>query len=112
MTYSLTVFLTDASQGLLSAGQLVALTLLKTVIALEVLLPIALYVAVMLGMGRLYNDSEMDALRAAGMGELQIVMPMLRLALILAILVGLLSAFIRSEEHTSELQSLIRISYV
>lgn len=95
MTYSLTVFLTDASQGLLSAGQLVALTLLKTTIALEVLLPIALYVAVMLAMGRLYNDSEMDALRAAGMGELQIVMPMLRLALILAVLVGMLSAFIR-----------------
>lgn len=95
MTYSLTVFLTDASQGLLSAGQIAALTLLKSVIALEVLLPIALYVAVMLGMGRLYNDSEMDALRAAGMGELQIVMPMLRLALILAILVGLLSSLVR-----------------
>jgi len=95
MTYSLTVFLTDASQGLLSAGQIATLTLLKSAIALEVLLPIALYVAVMLAMGRLYNDSEMDALRAAGMGELQIVMPMLRVALILAIVVGLLSSLVR-----------------
>ncbi|MDX2298140.1 MAG: LPS export ABC transporter permease LptF [Xanthomonadaceae bacterium] len=95
MTYSLTVFLTDASEGLLGAGQVAALTLLKTVIALEVLLPIGLYVAVMLGMGRLYNDSEMDAVRAAGMGEAQILMPILRLALLLALLVALLSMVVR-----------------
>lgn len=95
MTYSLTVFLTDASQGLLGAGQVAMLTLFKTVIALEVLLPIALYVAVMMGMGRLYNDSEMDALRAAGMGEARILMPILRLALVLALLVGMLSMVVR-----------------
>lgn len=101
MTYSLTVFLTDASEGLLGAGQVARLTVLKTVIALEVLLPIALYVAVMLGMGRLYSDSEMDALRAAGMGELQILMPILRLALILAVLVGVLSTVLRPLVYNS-----------
>lgn len=95
MTYSLTVFLTDASQGLLSPAQVAVLTGLKTVIALEVLLPIALYVAVMVGMGRLYNDSEMDAIRAAGMGEARIVMPMLRVAMVLALLVGILSLVVR-----------------
>src|SRR3546814_16305026 len=70
-------------------------TLFRSVIALEVLLPIALYVAVVLGMGRLYSDSEMDFLRAAGLGEIQILIPILRLALLLALLVGVLSTVVR-----------------
>lgn len=95
MTYSLTVFLTDASQGLLGAGQIATLTVYKTLIALEVLLPIALYVAIILGMGRLYSDSEMDAVRAAGLGEARMLLPVLRLAALLALLVGLLSVWVR-----------------
>src|SRR3546814_19304720 len=70
-------------------------TLFRSVIALEVLLPIALYVAVVLGMGRLYSDSEMDFLRAAGLGEIQLLIPLLRLALLLALLVGVLSTVVR-----------------
>src|SRR3546814_7434775 len=101
LAYTLSLFLASAGDGVLSAGQVVTLSLLKTVIALEVLLPIALYVAVVLGMGRLYSDSEMDFLCAAGLGEIQILIPILRLALLLALLVGVLST--RSEEHTSEL---------
>src|SRR3546814_10900782 len=70
-------------------------TLFRSVIALEVLWPIALYVAVVLGMGRLYSDSEMDFLRAAGLGEIQILIPILRLAMLLALLVGVLSTVVR-----------------
>src|SRR3546814_1123615 len=70
-------------------------TLFRSVIALEVLLPIALYVAVVLGMGRLYSDSEMDSLRAAGLGEIQLLIPILRLALLLALLVGVLLTVVR-----------------
>src|SRR3546814_13155267 len=81
LAYTLSLCLASAGDGVLSAGQVVTLSLLKTVIALEVLLPIALYVAVVLGMGRLYSDSEMDFLRAAGLGEIQILIPILRLAL-------------------------------
>src|SRR3546814_5117408 len=51
LAYTLSLFLASAGDGVLSAGQVVTLSLLKTVIALEVLLPIALYVAVVLGMG-------------------------------------------------------------
>lgn len=93
--YTLSLFLASAGDGALSAGQVVTLSLLKTIIALEVLLPIALYVAVVLGMGRLYSDSEMDSLRAAGLGEVQILIPILRLALLLALLVGVLSTLVR-----------------
>jgi lipopolysaccharide export system permease protein len=95
MTYSLSVFLSDAGQGLLGPQQVVYLTAFKTLIALEVLLPIALYVGVVLGIGRLYQDAEMDALRAGGVGQLQILAPLLRVAILLALLVGMLSIVIR-----------------
>lgn len=104
MTYSLSIFLSDAGQGLLGPQQVVLLTAYKTVIALEVLLPIALYVGVVLGIGRLYQDSEMDALRAGGIGQLQILGPLLQVAIPLALLVGLLSILIRPMVYTSMYQ--------
>jgi lipopolysaccharide export system permease protein len=101
-TYSLGAFLTDASSGLISPAQVAVLTGLKTLIALEVLLPIGLYVAILIGMGRLYTDSEMDALRAAGIGEMRLLTPLLRLAILLAVLVALLSVAVRPwAYHTS-----------
>ena len=95
LTYSLTVFLTDASSGLLGGEDVARLTFLKSVVAMEVLLPSALFVAVVLAMGRLYSDSEMAAIRAAGLSELRMLRPIFRLALFVAILVGLMSTVVR-----------------
>ena len=95
LTFSLTRFLADASSGLLNASEVIHLTALKGLIALEVLLPIALYVAVILGLGRLYGDSEMDALRAGGVSEKRLLRPILSLAVLLAIAVGVLSLAVR-----------------
>ncbi len=95
LTYSLTVFLTDASSGLLGGSDVARLTFLKSMVALEVLLPSALFVAVVMAMGRLYSDSEMAALRAAGVSEFRMLRPIFRLALFVAILVGLMSTVIR-----------------
>ncbi len=95
LTFSLSRFLTDASGGLLTGDEVLRLTLLKGVIALEVLLPIGLYVAVVLGLGRLYRDAEMEALRAGGVGEGRLLRPVLALAFVLAVGVGLLSTLAR-----------------
>jgi lipopolysaccharide export system permease protein len=95
VTFSLTRFLADASSGLLNATEVTHLTALKGLIALEVLLPIALYVAVILGLGRLYRDSEMVALRAGGVSENRLLRPILSLAALLAIAVGVLSLAVR-----------------
>jgi lipopolysaccharide export system permease protein len=95
VTFSLTRFLADASSGLLNGAEVAELTLLKGLIALEVLLPIALFVAVILGLGRLYRDSEMDALRAGGISENRLLRPILMMALVLAIGVGILSLAVR-----------------
>lgn len=95
ITYSLTRFLTDATSGLLSVREVVFITAMRGLIALEVLLPIALYVAVILGFGRLYSDSEMDAFRGAGVSEKRLLRPVLALALILAIVIAGLTTLAR-----------------
>lgn len=84
-------FMADAvSEGL---GMAVVLQLvgLRTLIALEVLLPIALYLGVVMGLGRLHHDQEMTALQAMGVGEARLLRPVVLLALPLAAVVGLIS---------------------
>ncbi len=53
LTYSITAFLAKASGGLLNPGEIAHLTFLKSLIALEVLLPMGLYLGVIIGLGRL-----------------------------------------------------------
>ena len=95
MAYSLTRFLADANEGLLSASAVTILTSLKVVIALEVLIPIALYIGMIVTLGRFYSDHEITALKAGGVGEWRIVAPVIRLSLTVAIIVGLFSLFVR-----------------
>jgi lipopolysaccharide export system permease protein len=95
ITFSLSRFLVDADAGLLQAGEVVRLTLFKSIISLDVLLPLSLFLAVMTGLGRLYTDSEIYAMRASGISEARLLRPLMRLALVLAIGVALLSTWAR-----------------
>jgi len=95
ITYSLSRFLVDADAGLLRPAEVAWLTFFKTVIALDVLLPLSLFLGVMTGLGRLYTDSEIYAMRASGISEASILRPLLRLALVLAVVVAVLSAWAR-----------------
>jgi len=95
LTYSITAFLAKASGGLLNPGEIAHLTFLKSVIALEVLLPMGLYLGVIIGLGRLYSDSEIYALQAAGIGEGRLLRPILLFAIAMAILISLLSTVVR-----------------
>jgi len=91
ITYSLSRFLVDADAGLLQVADVARLTFFKAVIALDVLLPLSLFLAIMTGLGRLYSDSEIYAMRAGGIGEAQLLRPLMRMTLLLAIVVALLS---------------------
>ncbi len=71
------------------------LAALKALISLEVLLPLSLYLGVMIGLGRLHSDSEIYAMRASGISEMRLLRPIVRFALLLAILVALFSVFVR-----------------
>jgi lipopolysaccharide export system permease protein len=95
ITFALTRFLIDANAGLLHASEVIQLTFLKALISLEILLPLSLYLAVMIGLGRLYSDSEIYAMRANGISEMRLLKPIVRFALLLAVLIALFSVFVR-----------------
>lgn len=94
-TFSLTRFLVDANAGLLQAGEVVTLMGLRSLVSLEVLLPLSFYFAVMLGMGRLYSDSEIYAMRSSGISEMRLMRPVFMVALVVAALTLVLSVVAR-----------------
>lgn len=94
-SYSATIFLNEAAAGILPAHTVLTLILLKVLIALEILLPMSLYLAIIVALGRLHSDHEMVALAAVGMGSYRILTIVFRLSLMIALLVGLLSLFVR-----------------
>jgi len=94
-TYSLTRYLVDANAGLLMAGEVIRLTALRSLVSLEVLLPLSFYFAIIIGMGRLYSDSEIYAMRSSGISEHRMMRPVMLLALVLAVLTGVLSVLVR-----------------
>ncbi len=104
LTFSLTRFLIDANSGLLHAAEVIQLTFLKSLISLETLLPLSLYLAVMIGLGRLYSDSEIYAMRACGISEMRLLRPIVRFALLLAVLIALFSVFVRPWAYAKSYQ--------
>lgn len=104
LTYSLTRFLMDANAGLLHPAEVLQLTFLKALISLEVLLPLALYLAVLIGLGRLHSDSEIYAMRAGGISEMRALRPIIGVAVLLAIFIGLFSLFVRPWAYASSYQ--------
>jgi lipopolysaccharide export system permease protein len=79
-----------------AAGQLEMLTAfqlvgLNTLVTLEILLPSAFFFSVLAAIGRLYRDSEMSALYAAGVSRARIIESVLKLALVIALITGVIS---------------------
>ena len=72
---------------------MVKLILLKTFIALEVLVPIALYTSVVIGLGRLHRDREIVALNAAGGSNQRIIGAVIVISIPIALAVGALSLY-------------------
>jgi len=95
VTFSLTRFLMDADAGLLHAAAIFQLTVLKSLISMEVLLPLSLYIGVLAGLGRLHSDSEIYAMRASGISEMRALQPIIGVAVLLALLIALFSVFVR-----------------
>jgi len=86
--------------SLAAAGQMDMVTAFKliglnSVIALEVLLPSAFFFSVLSAIGGLYRDSEMSALYAAGVSRARILEAVLKLALVVALITGVISVIAR-----------------
>ena len=99
-SYTAITYLTDAVGGLMTPAQVGTLIGLRVGMALEILLPVTLYLSVMIALGRLYKDSEMTALAACGLGTGGIVWPVMMLSLPVALMAGGASLYIRSAAYT------------
>lgn len=95
LAYSLTRFLTEAAGGLIKATEVAHLTLYKSIIALEVLLPLALFFGLIVGCGKLNTHSELTAMQAAGYSRARLQRPLLVCSALLAVLVAGLSFSVR-----------------
>ncbi len=96
-------FLADASSGDLSGGVIYELLALKTLSASVMLIPLALYFAIILSLGRLYRDSEMVILQSCGLSPGWFVGRILALAAGVAVVVGIITLYLAPwAESTSD----------
>jgi lipopolysaccharide export system permease protein len=86
--------LSKIARGKVPAGLLLSQLGLRSLDLLPLLLPLALFLGVLLAYGRLYRDSEMAVLAAAGLGIRRLARPLLLLALPVALAVGLTSLWL------------------
>ncbi len=91
--FTAAIKLRDAASGLISLDTVARLIGLNTIISLEVLLPTALYLSIIATLSRFYRDSEMSAMRAAGIGEFRILRSLSYISLVVALIVGIVSIF-------------------
>ena len=85
----------DAAEARLPIPVILHLLSSRTIMALSSLLPIVLYAAVLLGLGRLYRDNEMTGFAACGVSPSRIRATVLAVGFLGAILTGMLSFLVR-----------------
>lgn len=86
--YSSGRYLSYAVDGLLQVETLAAFIAIKMIIALEVLLPIAMYLSIVLSLSRLETRLEITAIRASGVGNGRVLRVVVGIAVLLAIVVA------------------------
>jgi lipopolysaccharide export system permease protein len=111
-SYGAAAFLSDAVNGLLPTGMIFQVIGLRTLIALEMLIPISLYLSVVMALGRLYVDSEITALFSLGLTPVRLMGIVLGLSLFMAVIVAGLSVFVRpwAYDRSHQLASLAAAS--
>jgi len=87
-------YLTDAAEGDIPAALVFQLLSLKMVSYLVIVVPFALALGVVLGLGRLYRDNEMVVMSACGVGPGRIYRPLLGFGLVVAALLAWLSLYV------------------
>lgn len=81
--------------GTLSATVLFPLLIVGTLKSLTILLAVALFLATLVTLGRMYKDNEMTALRAGGVGYSRILRPLLTLAIVIALMLAGLAFWVQ-----------------
>ena len=90
----LVLFLSDAASGDIAANVIFKLLGLKMVWYMVHIVPFALALGVVLGLGRLYRDNEMTVMSACGVGIWRIYKPLLGFGLVVAAVLTWLALFV------------------
>jgi len=93
----LVLFLSDAASGHIAANVIFKLLGLKMVWYMVHIVPFALALGIVLGLGRLYRDNEMTVMSACGVGTWRIYKPLLVFGLIVSIALTWLALFVSPE---------------
>jgi lipopolysaccharide export system permease protein len=88
-------YLNLVASGLLPADAVLPLLLLGLAMALEILLPIGFHISVVVGLSRLYTDSEMTAFFACGISPMRIFRVVAVVSLLVALLMACLTLYVR-----------------
>lgn len=94
ITVLIVELMTEMSTSVFSSAFVIQLILLKMIGKLVVLLPAAVYVAILLALGRLYSDSEIVAMWAGGIGPRRINVSVLWLLLVFAVVTTIISLYL------------------
>lgn len=94
-SFSAIRYLDRVAIGLLPADAVLPLLLLGLAMALEILLPIAFHISVVVGLSQLYTDSEMTAIFACGISPLRIFRVVATVSLLVAVLMACLTLYVR-----------------
>lgn len=87
--------LAEGVTNTLGLAVMLKLLLLKTLIALEVVMPITLYIAVIVALSRMHRDQEINVLRSAGVSDRRILYAVLIFIIPVGIASGVLSIHVR-----------------
>lgn len=99
-------YLGDAAAGRIAAGLIAKFIALKLATQIALLLPLAFYLAILLGLGRLYRDSEIVAMTAGGLGPVGLLRMVFWFAAGVAAVTTALSLYVapKAEGHLQDLR--------
>ncbi len=86
--------LRQAAEGLVPLDAVMQLLFLRLMTNMDIILPLVLYVAILLVLGRWSRDNEMTVITACGISPTQFLKPMSVLALVMSVLVGVFSLYL------------------
>ena len=85
-------FLEKAAAGSIPTDRVFYIVLLRMPELVQLVLPFALYIALLMGLGRLYSSQEMAVLRSGGMSTQTLLVWLMPVILLVTLLVGIASA--------------------
>lgn len=93
-------YLANAASGEIAADVLITVMLYRIPEFLQLILPLGVFIAILLALGRMYSDSEMAVLRAGGVGQLQVLRGMTAPILVTTALVGFSALYLTPHGET------------